>query len=59
MINKIYIYDVFFELIKKGVFVYNMCICYYNILVYKMFDKIDIEIYLKWKIIKNFISCII
>lgn len=61
MINKIYIYVVFFELIKKGVFVYNMCVGYYNILVFKMCDKIDIEIYiyLKRKIIKNFISCII
>lgn len=42
MINKIYIYVVFFELIKKGVFVYNMCVGYYNILVFKMCDKLKL-----------------
>lgn len=61
MINKIHIYDAFPESIKKGASVYNTRICHYNTLVPKMFDKIDIEIYihLKRKIIKNSISRII
>lgn len=59
MINKIHIYDAFPESIKKGASVYNTRICYYNTLVHKMFDKIDIEIHLKRKIIKNSISRII
>lgn len=61
MINKIHIYDAFPESIKKGASVYNKRICYYNTLVQKMFDKIDIEIYihLKGKIIKNSIRRII
>lgn len=61
MINKIHIYAAFPESIKKGASVYNTRVGYYNTLVPKMFDKIDIEIYihLKRKIIKNSISRII
>lgn len=61
MINKIHIYAAFPESIKKGASVYNTRVGYYNTLVPKMCDKIDIEIYihLKRKIIKNSISRII
>lgn len=61
MINKIHIYDAFPESIKKGASVYYTRVGYHNTFVPKMFDKIDIEIYihLKGKIIKNSISRII